>query len=243
MKKSFVSFVIVLQFILVPSLKTEAAENKKDDSLISISSAQVKAVAWITLDVGCWVGAWYSDKFYDMFRAISLFISPAPGVVKALRVTRWGLVTAGVGLPILYFYFRNKNSVLVSKITPDDLKEQFLNIKEKRLAWEVAPDNVFLKLDYLSERKLYHTLAIDLISEDTDYEDRKVVLEKLESDLLSIEDEIASLDETVLTLSSSVKQDLFAQKVSLQEEVLTPEVRMELAQKLESALLTLQGAI
>ena len=44
-------------------------------------------------------------------------------------------------------------------------------------------------------------------------------------------------------LSSSVKQDLFAQKVSLQEEVLTPQVHTELAQKLEDALLTLQGAL
>lgn len=212
-----------------------------EDKQVTVNLTKVaKTAGWIVTDVGCWVGA-YVAYAWRRVASNGLLFNITPAARATLKATQWGLIAGGVAIPVYFIYKAAfvSNAVKLSYVTPEMLENQFLDIKEKRLAWEKAPENVYLKLDYLTAKKIYHESALDYVSSAT-VENKLEFSNELEREIVTIEREMQEGAQQVQGLSRSERVALLQEKADVEEGIDLATVRSELAQKLEDSLKALE---
>jgi len=237
-KRHLFSMVLVLQLIFsTMAFAEEATPVTESDDIsitITVSKELVKTLCWLAAEVVLVGGT--------IMASIEVMAMPSLKWEKRLRViTRFGLA-GSIALPIVYFYLRSKNSTWVSSVSPEDLKEQFLDIKEKQVAWDQDTLNPYLEIDYLVERKFYHEQVIDYAL-SYNFEGREALLSKVEQSLVKDSDRLTELQDTLSLLSDSGRLAHLQTTIDIENNTDADLLRTELTQKYEEAIQTLEAAL
>ena len=112
-----------------------------------------------------------------------------------------------------------------TEVLGENLREQLLLLKMKRLAMEGAPQNPYLMADYLRERMAYEQMSLEILPW-VDHPHRFSLYDAVESDLLETETSYTSVYESIYGLSDNQKMDYLNQR----ENIPTGDLRGQMDQ-------------
>jgi len=243
-KTDFLSIVLVLQLIF-STMAFAGPIPESDDTIITINVTKAgKKLAWGGVEVLLIGAAFVAYGERVAIRAglpIPIRFQSKTGMRWLKFIARFGLA-GSIALPILYFYLRSKNSTWVSSVSPEDLKDQFLDIKEKQVAWDQDISNPYLEIDYLVERKFYNEQVIDYAL-SYNFEGREELLATVEASIIEDSDRLTELQEALSLLSDLARLAHLQTTIDIENNTDADLLRTELAQKYEKAILTLEAAL